>query len=252
MSDLENVTRLPDDFDGHVRLFPLPSLVLFPHAMQPLHIFEPRYCDLLAESLKTDSLIAMATLAGMEATASGTPAIAQTVCIGRIISHVEREDERHNILLVGIKRAQLVAEVDAGRSFRIGKVEILEDLYSPSGNARRSDLRADLLGSFGRIVPSTESVKQGLSELLSGGIELGPITDIIAHALPLSATMKLRLLSESDVDGRARALIKVMDSGQVKLSGQDSQPTLSGTDVEQDGDAGGATELPFPPPFSLN
>ena len=40
MDDLDAVTRLPDDFDGQVRLFPLPDLVLFPHAMQPLHIFE--------------------------------------------------------------------------------------------------------------------------------------------------------------------------------------------------------------------
>ena len=49
MGDLEDLVRLPDDFDGHVRLFPLPSMVLFPHAMQPLHIFEPRYCEMLNE-----------------------------------------------------------------------------------------------------------------------------------------------------------------------------------------------------------
>ena len=64
MHNLEDVTRLPDDFDGLVRLFPLPELVAFPHAMQPLHIFEPRYCEMLAESLAGDRLIAMSTLTG--------------------------------------------------------------------------------------------------------------------------------------------------------------------------------------------
>ena len=64
MHNLEDVTRLPDDFDGRVRLFPLPELVVFPHAMQPLHIFEPRYCEMLADSLNTDQLIAITTLTG--------------------------------------------------------------------------------------------------------------------------------------------------------------------------------------------
>jgi ATP-dependent Lon protease len=50
MDNLEEITRLPDDFDGQVRLFPLPELVLFPHALQPVHIFEPRYCELLLDA----------------------------------------------------------------------------------------------------------------------------------------------------------------------------------------------------------
>ena len=41
MTDLEQFTQLPPEFDGRVRLFPLPELVVFPSAMQPLHIFEP-------------------------------------------------------------------------------------------------------------------------------------------------------------------------------------------------------------------
>ena len=53
---------IPDDFDGLVRMFPLPNLVLFPHVIQALHIFEPRYCDLLTESLESDHLITMALL----------------------------------------------------------------------------------------------------------------------------------------------------------------------------------------------
>ena len=64
MDEMDAVTRLPDDFDGRVRLFPLPELVLFPHAMQPLHIFEPRYCEMLGEAMAGDHLIAMSTLTG--------------------------------------------------------------------------------------------------------------------------------------------------------------------------------------------
>ena len=52
----------PDEFAGTARLFPLPNLVLFPHVVQPLHIFEPRYRQLMADALADDRLIAMALL----------------------------------------------------------------------------------------------------------------------------------------------------------------------------------------------
>ena len=133
MDNLEDVTRLPDDFDGRVRLFPLPELVVFPHAMQPLHIFEPRYCEMLAESLATDQLIAIATLTGgMVDMQTHQPPIASTVCICKIISHAEAETDRHNVLLVGIRRAKIVQEIDAGRTFRIAEVDAQDDVYSPS------------------------------------------------------------------------------------------------------------------------
>ena len=51
MSESDNFSFSPRDFSGIARLFPLPNLVLFPHVMQPLHIFEPRYCDLMREAM---------------------------------------------------------------------------------------------------------------------------------------------------------------------------------------------------------
>lgn len=269
MDNLEDLTRLPDDFDGQVRLFPLPSLVLFPHAMQPLHIFEPRYCEMLAEALETDELIAMATLThsssadkpssagnalpagnvlsvgNVLSAGKGDPPIDPTVCIGKIVSHVERDDDGHNILLVGIKRAQVTSEVDAGRCFRIAKVNVLEDLYPPTGVPGRNQLRADLLSAFGEVIPATKNVQQGLSELLAGAMGLGPITDIISHTLPLPAAMKLRLLAEQDVDRRAALLIEFLASGVVQLG-------VIETSGEKNNSNASSGRLPFPPPFSVN
>ena len=245
MGDLDDLTRLPDDFDGQVRLFPLPSLVLFPHAMQPLHVFEPRYCEMLADALQSDHLIAMATLTGSGAPSKSDPTIAKTVCVGKIVSHVEREDERHNILLVGIKRAQVTAEIDAGRCFRIAKIDVLDDIYPPSGDTRRSEIRSDLLSAFGEVIPATASVQQGLSELLAGSMGLGPITDIISHTLPLAVSMKLRLLAEPNVDRRAKQLIQFLSSGAVKVESFEQEATQAGANQDAPG-------RPFPPPFSVN
>ena len=245
MDDLESVTQLPDDFDGRVRLFPLPGLVLFPHAMQPLHVFEPRYCEMLGEALQTDELIAMTTLTGgITDTVNEQPPIASTVCIGRIVSHAELEDDRHNILLVGAKRAKIIRELDAGRPFRIAEVEAYSDVYPPTGADKRRELKHELLEAFGAIIPSTASVQKNLYELMAGQMGLGPITDIISYTLPFEPEEKLMLLAEPDVDVRANELVKLLRSGSVQLHSVSIQETT----LEQPA----VPDDQFPPPFSLN
>ena len=243
MHNLDDVTRLPDDFDGRVRLFPLPELVVFPHAMQPLHIFEPRYCELLHDALNSDRLIAMATLTGgISVMAEDAPPIASSVCLGKIISHAEVEDDRHNILLVGIRRAKLVREIDAGRSFRIAEIDIAEDVYPPVGADSRVELKQRLLEAFGEIIPVSSNVQKNLHELMAGQMGLGPITDIVSYTLPFDAEDKLQLLSEPDVDARAETLIRLLKSGKVELH----SVSVEEQSIEQNGNDR------FPPPFSAN
>ncbi|MCC7084863.1 MAG: LON peptidase substrate-binding domain-containing protein, partial [Pirellulales bacterium] len=59
----DNFHFSPETFAGTARLFPLPNLVMFPHVLQPLHIYEPRYRAMLEEALDDDKLIAMAMFA---------------------------------------------------------------------------------------------------------------------------------------------------------------------------------------------
>ena len=74
MSAFEEYKFTPAEFSGIVRLFPIPNLVMFPHVMQPLHVFEPRYRDLLEDALANDRLIAMAVLEpGWESDYEGQP-----------------------------------------------------------------------------------------------------------------------------------------------------------------------------------
>ncbi|MFK8114766.1 MAG: LON peptidase substrate-binding domain-containing protein [Rubripirellula sp.] len=241
MDNLDDVTKLPDDFDGTVRLFPLPELVVFPHAMQPLHIFEPRYCEMLTESLAADRLIGMSTLTGgIPASTKEHSPIASTVCIGKIISHSEVDGDKHNILLVGTQRAKIVRELDAGRPFRIAKVEVMEDIYPPAGAGRRRLLKAKLLEAFSDIIPTTATVQKNLHELMAGQMGLGPITDIISYTLPFAVESKLRLLAEANVDARAQELIELLKSGNIQLHSVAS-PENAAADNER-----------FPPPFSLN
>jgi len=249
MHSTPGVTELPDDFDGQVRLFPLPGLVLFPHAMQPLHVFEPRYVEMLRESLASDHLIAMATLTGNGEQAAVTePSIHPTVCIGKVISHAELENDRHNILLVGMRRASIRRELDAGRPFRMAQIDLIDDFYLPSGTPKRGGLKKRLLQAFGKIIPPTTGSQKSLHNLMQGQMGVGPITDIIAYTLPFPAQAKLRLLAMSDVDARAEALIELIEAGVIELN------TVNEEDADQPWNSSASSSGPdqFPPPFSVN
>jgi len=87
--------------------------------MQPLHIFEPRYCDLLDDALADDKRLAMVLLArGWERDYEGLPAIAPVVCLGKIVAHDRLPTGRRNILLRGLKRAAIRRELTPARAFR--------------------------------------------------------------------------------------------------------------------------------------
>ena len=108
-------------FSGVVRLFPLPNLVLYPHVMQPLHIFEDRYREMLEDALADDQLIAMALLEpGWEHDYDSRPPVAPLACLGKVVAHHRLEDGRYNLLLLGVQRVRIVEELDPLRSFRHG------------------------------------------------------------------------------------------------------------------------------------
>src|SRR6476619_1113100 len=95
-----------------VRLFPLPNLVFFPHVMQPLHIFEPRYRQMTTDALAGDRFIAMVLpLPGWEKDYAGAPALHPIGCIGKITADQVLDDGRFNLLLRGLARVKIVSEV---------------------------------------------------------------------------------------------------------------------------------------------
>ncbi len=114
---------------GVIRLFPLPNLVLFPGAMQPLHIFEPRYRQMTADALAGDRLIAMVLpRPGWEPDYAGTPAIHGVACVGRILAEQHLADGRYNVLLRGLLRVRVQDEVAQPKLYRAAHVQPLEDV----------------------------------------------------------------------------------------------------------------------------
>ena len=105
------------DFANVTRLFPLPNLVIFPHVVLPLHIFEPRYRQMTEDALAGDRLI---TIVQISPPARGEhwtePVPLESVgCLGRIIRHERLADGRFNILLLGRKRVRLRREITTAK-----------------------------------------------------------------------------------------------------------------------------------------
>jgi len=199
---------LPADFDGIVRLFPLPNLVMFPHVIQPLHIFEPRYCEMLSEALESDHLITMAMLeSGWETNYELVPKISPCVCIGRVVSHTPTGDGRHNILLAGIHRARIVEELSEDVPFRKARVELIEDV--PFLDPVDEELaRVELHRLFQTALPEDLAHSEAFTDLLSHQVPLGTLTDVIAYAINLPASIKQLLLGENHVEIRYNILVE--------------------------------------------
>ena len=209
MSLPEDFSLLPDSFAGKVRLFPLPNLVVFPHVMQPLHIFEPRYRAMLEEALAGDQLIAMALLApGWETDYEGRPPLRPTGCLCRVATHHRTADGSYNVLVLGLRRISIARELPPGKSFREAKVELLDDVYPADGNAAREALQRKLLESFKRVLPKIPEAQEQLDQLLGSTISLGMLTDIVAYTLDIELDFKDQMLRETCVDARATQLLQ--------------------------------------------
>src|SRR5689334_18533091 len=140
-------------------LFPLPNVVLFPGVFLPLHIFEPRYRQMIGDALAGDRLIGMVLLRpGWEGDYQGRPPVFPIGCSG-VISHVLLlSKRRYNIVLRGLERFRILEE-DHERGYRRAVVETLAEQPCAEGDRR-----------------ALMSQRARLEELLSAVLEKGSAT----------------------------------------------------------------------------
>src|SRR6185436_5117887 len=111
-----------------VCIFPLPDVALFPHAILPLHVFEPRYREMVRDCLAGDRKMAVAALApGYEADYHGRPAVRPVCGLGEVVAHDGLPDGRSNILLRGTSRVRIIEELPPDRSYRLVRCQRLPD-----------------------------------------------------------------------------------------------------------------------------
>ncbi|MBN1590814.1 MAG: LON peptidase substrate-binding domain-containing protein [Pirellulales bacterium] len=235
MSAFEDYKFAPAEFAGMVRLFPIPNLVMFPHVMQPLHVFEPRYCDLLDDALQDDRFITLAVLApGWESDYEACPRLQPFGCLAKIVISQPLDDGTHNLLLAGLRRVCLLSELPPTKTYREAMAMVCEDMYPPDGADQRISLTRDLHEQLSELLPQLPYAREELEQLLNTRMSLGVLTDVLGYSLNLELADRVTLLSEANVHRRAELLL-----GHLKAARSDCRSNAPGLAC-------------FPPAFSDN
>jgi Lon protease-like protein len=196
-----------DSFDGMTRLFPLPNVVLFPGVMLPLHIFEPRYREMVADAMDSDRLITMVLLKpGYEDEYEGSPPICEIGCLGQIIHHEFQDDGKSNLILRGVSRVRIDAEEPSDRLYRVARVSLLDDEYPPAGPDAVSGAVRGVLDSMVEILTLVGRSGDAKKIAAANEVPAGRICDLACHCLGFDVSVKQSLLAERSVARRADTL----------------------------------------------
>jgi Lon protease-like protein len=182
-------------------VFPLPGVVLFPGALLPLHIFEPRYQAMLADCLATHRCMALVFAFAPGERTSGEATIARISGAGSIVHHAPLADGRSNIVLRGLARV-VTEELPFVAPYRRVRARVLREVGSAVSEVDRVGLHAAAT-AFAAAARETEFA-------LPSGLAPGAAADLCAHHLIVDPSERQRVLEELDVAARVRRVTAAM------------------------------------------
>jgi uncharacterized protein len=195
--------------------------VLFPHVALPLHIFEPRYRQMLTAALEGDRVIGMTLLRpGWEGDYYGRPAVYDVGCAGSIERHETLPDGRSNILLRGLTRFR-IREEHAGQPFRMAAVEALDD--RPGDEAALEAARREVLAAIGRAADGPASL------VIKPDVPYDAFVNALAQSLALTGVERQSLLECDGILERYRRLLSILEFRQLEDErgpGSSAPPTV--------------------------
>jgi Lon protease-like protein len=189
-----------------IPIFPLPGVVLFPNVFLPLHIFEPRYCDMVEDALKGDRVIGMVLLRpGWERDYEGRPAVYAVGTAGLITFSEQHPDGRYNIVLRGLAKFRIRSE-DQSRRYRLADVEpLMEDVSETD----RAVIRAERRRLEALLVP--QPTGRGVDPKMPPSMSDEDLVNALAQYLDLEPVEKQALLEREGLVARCRSLIELLE-----------------------------------------
>ena len=203
-------SMIKEDLPDKIPVFPLSNFIIFPKTTVPLNIFEPRYIDMINDSMKSNKLIGM-----IQPKTSNIkqikPELHEVGCLGKITSFRETEDGRFLIEVKGLIRFKKIAELSTENKYRVLEVnfkDFYQDLEDKKENLKFSDLELifkDLKSLFekrGFIINWKALEKQSLDETINA----------LAMASPFSLEEKQVLLEAQNLDNRKEKISQILST----------------------------------------
>jgi len=198
------------DLPNKIPVFPLSNFIIFPKTTVPLNIFEPRYVDMINDSMKSNKFIGM--IQPKKIINESTPPVLHKIgCLGKITSFKETEDGRFMIELKGLIRFNLIQEIKSNKKYREYEVDFNDfdkDLDEKKEQIKFSDLELifkDLKLLFekrGFIINWKELEKQSLDETINA----------LAMASPFSLEEKQVLLEAENLKIRKNKIAEILST----------------------------------------
>ena len=191
-----------------ISVFPLSNFIIFPNTSVPLIIFEPRYIEMINDSMKTNRIIGMIQPKEQK---KNIPELYSVGCAGKITSFNETNDGRYLIVLNGINRFKILKEINNNKPYRECEVnfdEYTEDIKKQYNEIKFSDLELifkNLKSLFKKkdyIINWKELAKQSLDQTIN----------TLAMVSPFSREEKQILLETIDVANRKTELEKILNT----------------------------------------
>ena len=193
-----------------IPVFPLSNFIIFPKTTVPLNIFEPRYIEMINDSMKSNKLIGLIQPKKTKDD-SAPPTLHKIGCMGKITSFKETEDSRYIIELKGLIRFNIVKEIHSNKKYReyeINFKDFNKDLEDKKEQIKFSDLELvfkDLKSLFekrGFIINWKELEKQSLDETINA----------LAMASPFSLEEKQVLLEAETLNIRKNKIAQILST----------------------------------------
>ena len=193
-----------------IPVFPLSNFIIFPKTTVPLNIFEPRYIDMINDSMKSNKLIGMIQ-PKKSSNNQLIPILHNIGCLGKIISFTETNDGRYLVELKGLIRFEIVKEINTSKKYREFEIDFknfYHDLNNEKESLKFTDLELifkDLKSLFekrGFIINWKELEKQSLDETINA----------LAMASPFSLEEKQFLLEAKNLDIRKNKIAEILST----------------------------------------
>lgn len=202
-------------------IFPLPGAILFPRSQLPLHIFEPRYRDMIRDAIDGEGQIGMIQPHRLDD--DNKAPIYSVGCVGEIVSIEELDDGRFNIVLLGSRRFRHVRDIEVDALYRCAEIDI--EAFDDSEPAALSiaeraevEREARRLGDALGLAVDWNAVSRLDDEML---------VNAIAQVAPFDVGAKQALLEQPKLDGRADLLVQLMQFHRAAVNGGiEIEPTL--------------------------